>query len=275
VGDALWLLLYAEDGKSVSLARARAADAVHPARARLLSFLVANGDAEAGLELARLLREKPTALAEASILLERASWLPPELVAAIAGLAQGDNLAGALQAIRLVGTFGEAKDLERVAELLDGKDLARARAALDALVSRPDWLPKERLRGLLRGADDALFVAVCDILRRMDDESGLERLEQLAAVEGPQRSEAVRVLGEFRREASLPVLFDALESPELFVRTNAGLAIAKVLLATRPYQRHSLDALGWTPTAEPAIRAAAVAKLRAWWKDDAQPPRKK
>jgi hypothetical protein len=36
-----------------------------------------------------------------------------------------------------------------------------------------------------------------------------------------------------------------------------------------------LDALGWTPTAEPAIRAAAVAKLRAWWKDDAQPPRKK
>lgn len=275
VGDALWLLLYAEDGKSVSLARARAADAVHPARARLLSFLVANGDAEAGLELARLLREKPTALAEASILLERASWLPPELVAAIAGLAQGDNLVGALQAIRLVGTFGEAKDLERVAELLDGKDLARARAALDALVSRPDWLPKERLRGLLRGADDALFVAVCDILRRMDDESGLERLEQLAAVEGPQRTEAVRVLGEFRREASLPVLFDALESPELFVRTNAGLAIAKVLLATRPYQRHSLDALGWTPTAEPAIRAAAVAKLRAWWKDDAQPPRKK
>ncbi|MFN9785927.1 MAG: HEAT repeat domain-containing protein [Planctomycetia bacterium] len=274
VGDALWLLLYAEDGKSVALARARAADAAHPARAKLLSFLVANGAAEAGVELARLLREKPTALAEASLFLERASWLPPELAAAIGELAQADNLAVALQAIRLVGTFGEAKDLERVAELLDGKDQARARAALDALVARPDWLPKERLRGLLRGADDALFVAVCDILRRMDDESGLERLEQLAAVEGPQRTEAVRVLGEFRRDASLPVLFDALESPELFVRTNAGQAIAKVLLATRPYQRHSLDALGWTPTAEPAIRAAAVAKLRAWWNEDAQRPPK-
>lgn len=266
VGDALWFLLLVEDGKSVPLARACSVDPTHPGRARLLAFLVANGEAQAGVELARLLRASPDKLGEANMLLQRAPWVPPELSATIADLAEGADISVALPAIRLVGAFGEAKDLERLTTLLDGKDTARTRAALDALVKRPDWLPKERLRGLLQGADDALFLAVCDILRRMDDDSGLERLRQLAGVDGLRRAEAVRVLGEFRLDSCLPILFDALESPDQVVRTSAGLAIGKVLLATRPYQRHSLDALGWTPTADHATRAVAVAKLRSWWR---------
>lgn len=274
VGDALWFLLLVEDGKSVALARARAAEPAHPARARLLSFLVAQGEAQAGVALAELLRASPSALIEAQILLQRAPWLSPELATTIGELARGSDLGVALQAIRLVGTFGEAKDLEALVELLDAKDVARVRAALDALVARPDWLPKERLRGLLRGADDALFVVLCDTLRRMDDATGLERLRQLAATDGPQRAEAVRVLGEFRVDSCLPVLFDALESQDQLVRTNAGQAVAKVLLATRPYQRHSLDALGWTPTADHATRTVAVAKLRSWWRAQEEAPRR-
>ena len=272
-GEALWTLLVAEDGGM----QRRAAELWQDPRtaawkAQLGAYLVACGDPRAGDALAGELRTNPASVWTMSRFLDKAPSLPPPLLAALAELAKGADQGHAIAALGLLGTFGEAKQLETVGELLSSPSVQLAKAALQALLKRVDWLPKGKLKGMLSSPDPELAIAAADALRRMDDHSGLERVLQLAAQDGPQRYAAVTALGAYRLPRCIPALLDAMEAQDQPVRTQAGQGVASTLQAMHPYRRFDLAAAGWNAGGAPAERAAALAKLRAWWAKEAQPP---
>lgn len=105
-----------------------------------------------------------------------------------------------------------------------------------------------RLHGSPLGEGDARFVAADDKLGRIDYSAVLEKLRPPAAMDGRQRAVAVRAPGAIRVAWGPSTPLPALASQDQLERTNADLALAKVLLATRGHRRDSLDALGWPPT---------------------------
>ena len=269
LGDALYhLLVIGDSGSRPRVSALRSDAALDPASRRVCTaWLLALGDESMSSAVALDLSAGGVgALSTLSRFLEEAPQLGDEALAAIADLAESSASSGSAQiAIRLLARQAGPKQVRALETLVGHKDPLVAKAALDALQKRGVTIPRATLLTLLTSSEPGRALAAADALRRADDDAGFARLMELARADGKERAEAVRVLAQFRRHEAFLVLFDALESSEVLVRSAAELGVGALLTNLYPYRRFDLATTGYSARATPEVRAAGLAKIRAWW----------
>ncbi len=267
--EALYHLLQVEDAAARSRARALLSDSTLPAALHVAcrAYLLACGDESMSHALAaEVASQGSAALARLARFLQEAPSLGDELLAAVAAQAESTSKASvSLVAIRLLAQHAGPRQIGALERLLSHDDATVVNAALEALQQRGAAVPRPALVSMLSAADPGRVLAAAEALLRMDDESGLSRVQSLAATEGKKRVEALRVLAQYRRRQVVPTLLSALEDPDLQVRSAADLGLRSLLPRLFPYRRFDFESCGYAPAAAPDARRAGAAKLRAWW----------
>jgi HEAT repeat protein len=232
----------------------------------LCAFLVAGGDDSRMAELETLLAKVGgPGLGRNYRLLENAPRLSPGVIAVIAKLAETDAPGLALQAVRLLGQFGTAREMPTLERLIESRNIETSKAALEALQKRTGNVPRESLLRVLAGGDELRALAAADALRRADDAGGFERVLTIAGGASPARAEALRVLGRFRRMQAVEPLLDALAASDEGVRAAADGALRELMPNLFPYRRFDFSSAGYVPSGTPQARAQAIARYRAFW----------
>jgi HEAT repeat protein len=235
-------------------------------RLSLCAFLVSQGDDSRMTELETLLaRVGGPGLGRNYRLFEHAPRLSPGVLAVVAKLAETEPLGLALNAVRLLGQFGTAKEMPALERLVESKDTLLSKNALEALQKRTGNVPRESLIRVLAGADEQRVLAAADALRRADDLSGFERVLAIAGGSTPARAEALRVLGRFRRMEGVAVMLQGLEAPEEGVRVAADEALRMLLPNLFPYRRFEFQTVGYDPRGAAQARAQAVQRYRSFF----------
>jgi hypothetical protein len=229
-------------------------------RLSLCAFLVSQGDDSRMAELETLLAKVGgPGLGRNYRLFEHAPRLSPGVLAVVAKLAESEPAGLALNAVRLLGQFGTAKEMPALERLVESKDTLVSKYALEALQKRTGNVPRESLVRVLAGTDEQRVLAAADALRRADDASGFERVLAIAGGSTPARAEALRVLGRFRRMEGVEVLLGGLDAPDEGVRIPTA-ALSSRRSATTPEAHH-----------RPARRPSSATAASGNRPDDARP----
>lgn len=235
-------------------------------RLSLCAFLVSQGDDSRMAELETLLAKVGgPGLGRNYRLFEHAPRLSPGVLAVVAKLAESEPAGLALNAVRLLGQFGTAKEMPALERLVESKDTLLSKYALEALQKRTGNVPRESLVRVLAGTDEQRVLAAADALRRADDASGFERVLAIAGGSTPARAEALRVLGRFRRMEGVEVLLGGLDAPDEGVRFAADEALRMLLPNLFPYRRFDFQTVGYDPRGAPQARAQAIQRYRSFW----------
>lgn len=236
------------------------------ARLCLCAFLVSQGDDTRMTELEqRLAQAGGPGIGRNYRFFELSPRLSPGVVATLAKIAESEPLGYALNAVRLLGQFGTSKELPTLEKLVESKDTALSKAALEALQKRTGNVPREGLLRVMRDADEMRAIAAADALRRADDASGFERVLAIAKGATPARAEALRTLARFRRMDGVEPLLEGLAAADEGVRFAADQALREMLPNLFPYRRLDFSTVGYVPNGPAEARAQAVARYRAFW----------
>jgi HEAT repeat protein len=235
-------------------------------RAACAALLLALGEDARGALLAQQIdADEGASLARLQRFLVLAPRLPEELAAAVARVAEKSATTILAQAaINVLAQHAGPKEIPTLEHLLDNPNLYVAKSALEALQKRGVPVAHDLLLRMLASKENLRALSAADALRREDDLSGFERVLEVLHAGGTERSEAVRVLARFRRQASLAPLVDALEDSEPAVRSEAEQGLVALLASLFPYRRFDFATTGYQSQAAPEQRAAGVRKIRAW-----------
>jgi HEAT repeat protein len=192
---------------------------------------------------------------------------PPALLEAATALVAADTEPNLLRAvIQFLADARHHAVVPRLQKLVAHENALVSKAVFEALAELGGGFEADALRPLLTGGDPQRRVAAADILRRMDDPSGLEAvIDVLRTGQDAERADAARVLGLFRLRAAVDPLLDALLDDSVLVRGNALRALDLLLRNLFPYRRLDLVAAGYLASDGAAERRAAAARIRAWW----------
>ena len=193
---------------------------------------------------------------------------PPKILEAATELVDADTEPYLLRVvIQFLADARHRAVVGRLQKLLGHENALVSKAVFEALAELGAGFEADALRPLLTGGDPERRVSAADILRRMDDLSGLEAVIDVLQTgeKNTERSEAARVLGFFRVRAAVDPLLDALLDEDLLVRGNALRALDQQWRSLFPYRRLDLVAAGYLASDAEAQRKTAVARIRAWW----------
>ncbi len=198
--------------------------------------------------------------------LSRAERLDPKILKALGGfLERNQDHYSASSAMQILAKHGYRKALPTIRKLLASSNTQVSKAAFEALRDLGGMSDKSSLYQLLDSEHLDIALSAADTLRRLDDHTGMARVLEIVKKGGKTRSEAVRVLAEFRSPKVVVPLLVALEDRDSAVRSQAFSGLGKVFRCLYPYKRIDLSKSGYTLTAGPTKRAIAAANLRAWW----------
>lgn len=272
LGSVLWALQANTPPSTLEACRRLYAEDDRPdARFLTAIFLFRAGDLARADDAAAALRTgRVTSAAFSrlqSFLLTARLSAPPALLDAATELVTPDADVGLLQGlIRFLASAGHRAAIPRIQKLLGHPSSFVAKAAFEALAELGAGIDPATLRSLLETADADGRVAAADLLRRMDDLSGMDAvLDVLKTGPTAQRAEAARVLGGFRVRAAVDPLLDALMDDDALVRGNALRSLDALWRSLFPYRRLDLVAAGYAAADAEGPRRAAVARIRAWW----------
>lgn len=229
------------------------------------AFLIAKGRSVDASRLAEIL---PTTrdFYRLQKYLSRADHLDKRILAAVADyLEHNQRSTYASYAISLLARHRYRKAIPTIRKLVTSTNSTVSKAAFSALRDLGGFSNKSSLYQLLDSKSPDVVLSAADTLRRMDDATGLDAVLQVVKKGGRTRSEAVRVLAEFRDAKVVVPLFAALEDKDSAVRSQAYTGLGKVFRCLYPYKRIDLSKSGYSVNAGPTKRAIAVANLRAWW----------
>ncbi len=265
----LTLLQGVGDEGSVPPARALLAAPSLSVRTLGAAFLLAMGDESVTDDLATAVASGELVYADfmrVAALLTKAPRCPDKVLDAIVALAESEPTGYSLPLLaNTLGHFGYPKAVPWLRKLLDHADAYVSKAAFEALSKIPGALTPEVTKGLLTAKDETRRVAAAEALRRADDLSGLSAVIDVLEHGTTARADAARALGAFRSRAAVAPLIAALLDADASVRAGAYNALVSCLGTLFPYRRVDLASTGYVTTAPPEARAAAVARLRAWW----------
>lgn len=265
VNTALQHLIRMEQGRSEAtkaavLPLAAATDSA--VRAAALAFLVA-GDASHAKALAQLLQDEPDRFWQIRQLLDGVDKLPTVLVPVIAhALANVRSRYEIGPTATLLQRQAPGEAASALRKLLLHTDAELRAGALEALVSIPGGLDQKQLRELLHGDAIEQRLVAADVLRRMDDPSGLPVVLELLPRAGQKKAEATRVLAKFRSRQVVPPLLDLLLDADLQVRNAAWNGLQEALRELLPYRRFAFDQCGYDSQKPDPV---AVQRLRDFW----------
>lgn len=116
---------------------------------------------------------------------------------------------------------------------------------------------------MLTSTDASQQLIAAKMLRRMDDTSGLPYVLDLLTKNVSRKTEATKVLAEFRsRQVGLP-LINLLDDPEQPVREAAWNGLQNLMRDLFPYRQFDFAKAGYEPNSN--ARGQGIAMLRAWW----------
>jgi HEAT repeat protein len=269
LASALGCLVNADDREVLPAVRALVREPRVGVRALAAALLLKHGEEDHAQVLATALEDD--ALAYGTFLrlrpwLEDGARVPPAVLDAALRRAERDPLGAYVAAlIGFVARLEHAPAVPALRRLLKSAQPDVAKAAFEALATMPQGLTADDLRGELEGSVPSRRLAAADALRRRDDLSGLRTVLELARPGSPERREAVTVLGGFRVPEAVEPLLDAMLDDDISTRAHAFTALGNVFRALFPYRRLDVGSTGYMTNVEPALRAQAVARLRAWW----------
>ena len=168
-------------------------------------------------------------------------------------------------ALRILGKHGGGRALRVIRKLIKHKNIRVATAAADAMTAIGGSLNTGTLHRMLAEDKDDIALMAADLLRKLDDRSGLPKVLEILQRDGSKKAEAVRILGGFRVQAAVRPLIDALMDKNLTIRSTAFLALSRVLRSIFPYRRIMLAKTGYAASRSLAVRKAAVETILAWW----------
>lgn len=272
LGSLLWALRMNPDAATLDACRRLAeTDERADARCLLAVFLFQAGEAKRLDDIVEALRTGEVT----SIVFSRMRSLfqaarlsiPPEVLEAATGLVEAGTEPILLRTvIQFLADAHHRAVVPRLQKLVAHENALVSKAVFEALAELGAGFEADALRPLLTGGDLDRRVAAANILRRMDDLSGLEAvIDVLRTGKDTERSEAARVLGFFRVRAAVDPLLDALMDEDALVRGNALRAVDQLWRNLFPYRRLDLVAAGYLANDGESERRAATARIRAWW----------
>jgi HEAT repeat protein len=192
---------------------------------------------------------------------------PPEIAANVMAKAATKQKSGKLVALMLrylrFVAYPRMRPLcEKLIEHASDDAATQAFAILAALKSRP---PADALKRIVENGPDAAALEAARLLVLIDDDSGFDRVLRCAKQNPKVRASAIKILGMYRRPPAVETLIAGLEDADGMVRLAAEDALIDTLRAVFPYRRFNFRQLGYSAMGKPEERAAAVAKIRAWW----------
>jgi HEAT repeat protein len=288
------IMLDAESDAANPTYRALLNDERPGTRAVAAAFLRGRGQDRDG-ELAAAVRSVPLGSADVSALesiLTRSGAPPvepPIVDALIEATRPAQNHAALRSIVQLLGRLGDPRAVPRLEELTTHESRSVAQAAARAIVklggpdrrsgAKPAELgPRDTntlakmerdrdvagLRAWLKDDDVARRLTAADTLRRMDDHAGLEVvLAELGAEDPVVRRKAASFAGDFRADAAVGPLIEALLDEDAVVRSSALIGLGRTLGTLFPQRRFRMSPRGATDPAD--VRTARVAHLRKWW----------
>ena len=270
----LWFASFSSEeyeGAQAQAKRILAEDKRDRARATACAYLIRCRDASCAPELAALVRKgslDSSAAARIRYILQDGRIYPREVCEAmLERLPDETNTFVAKYLIEILAAAQFHPARKRLGELIEHENAEIAEAALGALAAL-DGVPETAVvRRMLLSKEPSRQLMAARILRRMDDASGFDAVLRIAkeTQQADLRRDAIQILGEFRRAAAMDVLIDALGDDDSIVRSYASSALTLTLRTIFPYRQFDLRTAGYADQGTPAERAAAVAKIRAWW----------
>jgi len=233
------------------------------------TYLVVNGRAQYAKDLAAIIAAGGVDLssfARVRSQLARARLYPANVIEAVLERAPAETNASLLVSmIQFISEGSKRADtrswLEDLLKHKEGRIVVAAIEALERLRASPD---KDALTKLLQHEDDERALIAARILRRLDDQSGLERTIRIVRTNKAQRNLAVAALGEFRRAEAVEPLIEMLSDSDSNVRNAAAFALYRTLDTLFPYRRFEMR-LAYYYAAPEAERSASIEKIRTWW----------
>ena len=271
LGSVLWTLAQDPLGEDLVAVRALATATRVDVRALALAFLLRHGEEEGAPRLAEALASgdlDAAPLYRINNFLGAAPHVPKLVLEAVVSLLETEDDANALRAaVTIVQALRFAPAAPALQKLMRHESALLARSAFEALAELGGGIDAEQLRPLLEAPDDARRISAAELLRRMDDPSGLPVLADILR-RGElvvDRAAAARALGAFTRRAAVEPLLDALLDGNVSVRSAALQSLDTLLRNLFPYRRLDLVAAGYAATADDTTRREAADRIRRWW----------
>ncbi len=269
VGSVLFQLQSASDEQAIKVVTPLLDSPSMGVRALAATFLLCLGDDTKAGPLATALTSGELPYPEfmrVQNMLSRTARCPDKVLDALVTLAGSDPKGYYLPyVIDLLGQFAYPKAVPLLKTLLERDDAAVSKAAFEALSKIPGALTPDVTKGLLTTKDESRRVAAAEALRRSDDLSGLPAVVDVLQNGKTARADAARALGAFRSRAAVEPLIAALADADLSVRAGAYNSLVTLFQTLFPYRRLDLASTGYATNAAPDVRAAAAARIRAWW----------
>lgn len=265
----LFLLLDAGDRGAIPVARRliEAGDSSLDTRLICAAFLLAAGEPDASAVLATQL-DKSSKLSLSTInrfLLAAEKLGKPTSLFLLRVLESDADSYQIRIALRLLGTHAYQPALGKIRLHLQSTNLSIAKAAQEALLGIAQELDPKVLQEMLASKEPAQVLLAADLLRRMDDHSGLAAVMNIAARPGDRQLEATEILAGFRIPAVVPALLNALESDNSRLRAIAFRALEEVLHSLFPYRNLELASTGYAHDGTVGQREAGLEKIRSFW----------
>ncbi|MHC5065185.1 MAG: HEAT repeat domain-containing protein [Planctomycetota bacterium] len=265
----LGYLLSTRDRESMATARALMESDKVTAETQSIcaAYLLAAGVQSASKQLATYLKDADTAsLSRANRFMSQAENLGKPVYEHLMTILSDEKDPYQLTvALNILGSHAHKPALKLIRAHLNSDHANVARAAHEALLGLAHELDPDELRGMLESSDTQEVLLAADLLRRMDDHSGLDDVIKILSTQGPQQLAAANSLGDFRVAAAVPPLLKALESTDVNLRSRALNSLEKVLSAIFPYKHLDLRSTGYAPEADEQTRGEGLAKIRAVW----------
>jgi HEAT repeat protein len=272
LGQALDLLVVRQDRDTVPRCEKLASEDERPgARAMALAWLYRLGFTARAADLAREIAGGGIDVNEffrVKNLLWAAQRVDEVILDALVEMLETkkDNVSVLTSAVDLLSKYRHRKAIPLFRELLAHDNRPLAKAAFEALAGIPGALDAALLLPMLEAKDEDRRLWAADALRRRDDGAGLAAVIGILDSGTPnQRQDAAQILGGFRTAAAVAPLLRAMEDEDQTVRMHAGTSLSNVFRALFPYRRLDFATVGFAFNAPAEARAAAVAKIRAWW----------
>jgi HEAT repeat protein len=237
-------------------------------RALFAAFLVVMGEGRHREALAAAIPETKI-WSQLRLVLAEAQSLDKAVLAAILLLAEEQEGVHFRYTLELLARHRYRPAVPKLQTWLESEDGDRSKAALDALMTMGEDLPRHKLSNLLNSEVDANCIAAASALRRLDDDSGVPRLIEIIEGGGSSKRSAVQELGKFRDRRVVPVLIDMLDDPDSSVRSSAFGSLPVIFRSLFPYRRFDFAATGYLYSASSAQRQPAIAQIRRWWNTQA------
>ncbi|MHC4955086.1 MAG: HEAT repeat domain-containing protein [Planctomycetota bacterium] len=239
-------------------------------RAVAATYLVACGDPSAAPVLARIIADggaDVSAFARVTSQLNRARIYPSEVMAAIAARApKEENSYVVASMLQLLAASDQPEARRWVEPFLEHKEARVAKAALAALAAMRALPERGILERLVAEGDDERALVAANLLRQVDDHSGFQRVLKIAKDNSALRRDAVKALGYFRRAEAVDPLLTFMADKDSTIRSYAATALLQTLRALYPFRRFETPLAGYAYQAPESERAAALAKIRTWWR---------